>query len=416
MDTNVVVPPVDPAPHSDSVPPTTFPPVQPVETPKTHKSTLLMPLLLVLFALIGGLSFLYIQSKTVSNPAELAAVPTPVSFFLTILSPRGTATAVDGEVAVTGKTLPNTTVMLYSDTDETSLESSVTGAFEGTVLVGDTGGTLTVSAFRDTGEEKTETFVLAGTKRISYVGPDVLGKTVMAPGQVQKATNTQTTTIINTASRTPNIKIIKPMPTIQLPKNATASAKADIMKINTFLVTTTEQPKPTKLGYGTLKQVLSQEATVSSLLKNSLKLEKMTAIIATPATKLKRHAISGVITALSEGVITISHQIRQERINTVYVNGLTVISIKNIPDATFANLALGMRIAAVGEPTDEGILAKLIHVIPGKAIGVMNRFQTATAGGTTISPSPVATGTATPVPSLSPQPSATATPTVITTP
>jgi hypothetical protein len=113
-------------------------------------------------------------------------------------------------------------------------------------------------------------------------------------------------------------------------------------------------------------------------------------------------------------MVTIAHQIRRDKIYTVYYSADTVIKIKGMENATGADLAVGQRIAAVGEPADEGtVLAKRIHVIPGRATGVFTRYPVATDGGTVdITPTSTATGSATPTPIVSPNPSATPEPTI----
>ena len=74
-----------------------------------------------------------------------------------------------------------------------------------------------------------------------------------------------------------------------------------------------------------------------------------------------------------------------------------------IEGATLADLSLGLRIAAVGDLNEEGLLvAKRIHVIPGKATGIFEKqpFTAPEATGTaTPSATPTATGSATtPIP------------------
>ena len=55
---------------------------------------------------------------------------------------------------VKGQTLPNSTVVIYSNTDETDVESDASGNFEGTTLLATGSNSLVVTAFSDTGEEK----------------------------------------------------------------------------------------------------------------------------------------------------------------------------------------------------------------------------------------------------------------------
>ncbi|OGG04887.1 hypothetical protein A2Z33_06315 [Candidatus Gottesmanbacteria bacterium RBG_16_52_11] len=77
------------------------------------------------------------------------------------LNTAGATTAVNGEILVSGRTLPNATVLIYTDADETSIESSGDGQFESTVIVGENGGLVRVTAFSDAGEETSETISVA---------------------------------------------------------------------------------------------------------------------------------------------------------------------------------------------------------------------------------------------------------------
>lgn len=123
----------------------------------------------------------------------------------------------------------------------------------------------------------------------------------------------------------------------------------------------------------------------------------------------KRHAVHGIITGINNNIITLMHQIQQDRFFSVSFNSETVVSIKGIPNATTANLELGQRIAAVGVLSSDGkLLAKRIHVIPGKAIGVMKKLPISTPSATAaISPTPTNAAT----PSATPTATAAATPT-----
>lgn len=126
---------------------------------------------------------------------------------------------------------------------------------------------------------------------------------------------------------------------------------------------------------------------------------------ASASAQSKRRAIQGLITAINDGLITVVHQIHQDRIFNLLTNALTLVKMKGVIDATVASLDLGMRIAAVGDLNEEGILvAKRIHVIPGKGKGLPGFNPTATPSAT-----PSATPTATP--SATPTATASATPT-----
>lgn len=129
---------------------------------------------------------------------------------------------------------------------------------------------------------------------------------------------------------------------------------------------------------------------------------------ATSSGELKRRAVQGIITNISGLTITLAHQIQRDRVYTVVVNEQTVIKIKGVEKATMADLKVGQRMAAVGNLTGTGgILAKRIHVIPGKATGIFERYPIATPSATPIATPtaiPITTPTVVPSPTLIPSP------------
>jgi hypothetical protein len=128
---------------------------------------------------------------------------------------------------------------------------------------------------------------------------------------------------------------------------------------------------------------------------------------ATASAQSKRRAVQGVITEINGLTLTIAHQIHRERISSVSANAATVIKMKDTEGASFSSLQVGQRVVAVGDLVGSGgILAKRIHVIPGKATGIFNRLPVATT-----SASPVATSSASPAASITPEPTVSPEPT-----
>lgn len=167
--------------------------------------------------------------------------------------------------------------------------------------------------------------------------------------------------------------------------------------------------KKVKHGASELRDLLERVSSDSSQLDGNIgKVMKLKVRTASSSAQLKRHAVSGVITEVGDGVLTIAHLIHRDRVYTIFVDDLTVIAMKGKEAATFADLVVGQRIAAVGAPTDSGLLAKRIHVIPGKATGVFQKQPLATASGTlTTTPSATVAATSTPSPQLTATPSPT---------
>ncbi|EKD85482.1 MAG: hypothetical protein ACD_38C00014G0001 [uncultured bacterium] len=76
---------------------------------------------------------------------------------LTLTSPTDNELAVNQEISVKGQTLPKSTVVVYTENDESSLEADATGRFETTIGLVDGINQLVVTVFADDGQEKTVT-------------------------------------------------------------------------------------------------------------------------------------------------------------------------------------------------------------------------------------------------------------------
>lgn len=125
---------------------------------------------------------------------------------------------------------------------------------------------------------------------------------------------------------------------------------------------------------------------------------------ASGSAQLKKKAVQGIITEINGSLLTVAHQIHRERITQVLVTGSTFIKTKDqvsSPSASMessasaapSTLQVGYRIVAVGDVDASGVLvARKIHVIPGRAVGIYRRFPIASASA---SPSVTATPTAT---------------------
>lgn len=157
-------------------------------------------------------------------------------------------------------------------------------------------------------------------------------------------------------------------------------------------------PKPKeKLGVQKLLETIAESSESG---KKPKKLHKVIVLEATGAAQLKRRAVMGVISDIVGNIITLVHQIQRERSWRVLVNEQTVYHIKGIAtgSGSLSDLSVGLRIAAVGDlAEDGGILAKRIHVIPGKATGIFRRFPIATPSAT---PTSTPSATLTPTPAL----------------
>jgi len=115
------------------------------------------PVLIVLLlaaAVAVGL-FLYTQYQAgTTTPPTVTPPEAKRPLELTVESPTDATLAEGKRIMVKGKTSPNTTVVIYSDGDQNIVESDSSGKFEGSVGLGNGINALTISAFSDSGEEK----------------------------------------------------------------------------------------------------------------------------------------------------------------------------------------------------------------------------------------------------------------------
>lgn len=390
--------------------------------------------LLPRFAIIGivlvaiSIGVVLYLSNSKPQPTQQVAAPVKKQMFLTISSPTSTTTAVNGEILVSGSTLPETTVVIYSDVDETIIDSDMQGNFESTVIVGE-GGVVRITAFASTGEETTQTFELMKNEELSYADTVmVLGvndkKENPGKADTQKPDNARTTQNKPNSTDSTIDRQTKTNPAKQQRELQPAEKAAKEKIVNDFLTTRAVTTKPAKIGGPRLKEVL-KAGTESAKFSQQLKVEKLAAKIASGGATLKRHAVSGIVTSVSGTMLTVTHQIQQDTTHTVYYNANTLIHSKGAPStdaSTSAQLSntttliAGMRITAVGTPIDDGLLANRIHVIPGKANGVFNKQPISSPSGT-LEVTPTASGTATPTieMTMTPTISVTVTPTVLPT-
>ena len=126
---------------------------QPAPAAKIPKNLIILVVMVVILSLSATL---YILFKPSSQPEVLPSPLVKQPLTLDLLSPADGELAVNREVLVSGKTLPNTPVVVYTETDETSVDSDATGMFTTTVSLDDGINTLVVTAYGENGEEQTK--------------------------------------------------------------------------------------------------------------------------------------------------------------------------------------------------------------------------------------------------------------------
>lgn len=340
---------------------------------------------LILFT-VGG--FLWYRAK-LSKPVLVfnrsgSTQPILAPLTLTLESPVDEQLFIGEELLVKGKTLPNIPVVVFTDTDTNSTESDEKGSFETTIVLAGGINSLTVSAFADNGEEK--------SLALNLVYDDQVKGAKTPPGQEKKVENTspaKKAEIGNVESVSPNSL------TIQKGNNK-GKYKTTIDKDTKIVGQDKKTVKLNSLKPADLAAIVaseSGEATKGGQLKKALKIFIKEA---TSSAQAKRRAVQGVISAISGNTITLTHQIQTERVYTLLVDSQTVIKIKGTESATLVDLKIGQRIAAVGDLQANGnLLAKRIHVIPGKATGVFKKYPTISPG-ITLTVTPTATASVTP--------------------
>ena len=375
---------------------------EPIAPPQSNKSKVnflsyfkkpITPLraliIIIAFILVAGSITSLMMLSQPKKPAPSPTITQPL--ILSLESPFEDAVVLGEKITVKGTTLPNKVVFFYTETDVNSVESDQNGRFEGEIALGSGINTLTVTAFGDNGEEKTEILTLVYDDQVMGVKEP--------PGQAKKEEVTQKATI-------GNIDQVKPNSVVVDEKKAKKKTEVTFDKNTKIINQDKKVLKPSALKNKDLAAIISTESGKTK----EKKIVKMFIREASSSAELKqqkRHAVSGVIINISGETITIAHQIQRERTWTLQVTAQTVIKIKGIEGATLVDLAVGQRIAAVGDRNDEGILvAKRIHVIPGKATGVFEKQPLATPSGT-LTGTPTSTPSATPTEEISPTPTAT---------
>jgi hypothetical protein len=349
---------------------------------RKHFLHIFIPIWVVLLGISGY--FFYkgkvtpIQSPSVSHLIK----PTirPQQFFLSLAVPSSTATVAGGELYVSGRTLPNTPVILYSDTDAASVDSDGQGQFESTIQVGEGGGVVRVVAYAQNGDEKSETITLTPNP----TNTNVLGKSDSAPGLLKRIfSNDSALVVTETPKHTAPAAEFVPLGQLNV------HMQADVKDIDakSFLQNRLYRPTVSKIGVLKMKGILAHESSKSGGFAYGLALEKMNIRTSTSGASLSRHAIMGVITSIANGVITIAHPIQQDRVSTILYNASTVFSVKGVAHTTALDVAEGMRIVVIGIPSNDGLLAVRIHVVPGKTKEIIIRPPNATSGGSLL-PSP----------------------------
>ena len=156
-DSNNTTPPPANAPATTPSPSVTFAP-QPVQ--KNSRMPMVLIAVVLLLAVVGGLAFVFKDKLLPQQTAVLTPISNDtaaqaiVPLTLSVESPNNQTLVSSPNVLVKGKTKPNTTLSIFTETDAISLESDAQGNFQGTITLEKGINTLTVTAFGQDEEDQ----------------------------------------------------------------------------------------------------------------------------------------------------------------------------------------------------------------------------------------------------------------------
>lgn len=140
------------SPPAQKPPEAAQPPQQPSKKPISKA--------VLIFACVGIIAIVATIAIILMRPQEEPGIPVPAQptqvpeVPLTLDSPSDQTLVVQNEILVSGTTMPDATVAVYTEDDEIILEADSTGRFETTVTLAPGINSLNVKAFSPTGEEK----------------------------------------------------------------------------------------------------------------------------------------------------------------------------------------------------------------------------------------------------------------------
>ena len=143
--------------------------------PKTNFTKIILITLLVLAVVSIPVGYFFYnnylgnQNEISSAEDQLSdALPSPTStekaFTLSLISPQEGDLIVDNQVTVSGQTGADATVLIYTDTSETSIESDALGNFSTNLELESGINSLTVTEVSEDGEEKSLTVNIVNDK------------------------------------------------------------------------------------------------------------------------------------------------------------------------------------------------------------------------------------------------------------
>lgn len=353
-----------------------------------------------------------LNNNKLAQPSVVKQRQSPV--FLSLQSPSDNQIITGKKFIVKGKTLPKSTVVIFTENNVNSIESDSNGNFRESIELSSGLNKLTVSAFTPNGEEKKVALDIVYDDSDKVKGDkeskdEDHGKADEAPGQVKKQEEAPQQSQSSQQSQSPQ----------EQPKQEQPPAQENKAEQQASSGQTSQEPGPKqKATVGNVERVTTSSIVVeekkfkqqietkvdkNTIIKNQdnkvLELRKIkprdeAAIIteerstggnitatpedndlhgkaariyvnqATSSAQSKRHAVQGIITNVAGNNISIVHLQQTNRNFTFSVSDETVVKVKHIANATIKYLKAGQLIVAVGDLNDGNVLlAKWIHVI-----------------------------------------------------
>lgn len=125
-------------------------------------------IMVVIGLLVAGIAFYFYQTtKVVSTNSSILTNPTPTqapkpTIFLSINNPTNEEVVSNKTLVVSGKTLPEATVVIVTNSDQLVVKPTMQGDFSTTITLGNDQNLITISAISPNGEiatvEKTVTY------------------------------------------------------------------------------------------------------------------------------------------------------------------------------------------------------------------------------------------------------------------
>lgn len=342
---------------------------------KIFGKKIIVIILLPLVSSVIGLASLN-SNKYKPNLYQSSGARNLENFALTLLEPSDRQVFTNSLASIVGKTLPNTTVIVYSENDSTSVESDSSGQFKTQVLLSTGLNRVNIVAFNNNGLEKTVALDVVydssikgektskneeessppGQEKDSQQPPAQQPQD-QAPGQEKKETTTQAATIGDVQHVTEDSVVIEEK----------KQGKEVEAKVNESTQIINQNDKTLKLQ--TIKP--KDQAAIIPEVPTSASSQEADRIFikqATSSAQTKRQALQGVIKEISGYILKIHHQIQTQREYTVIMTNDTEVKIKGIASPTLSDLKVGYSVAVVGDLNDQGLItAKWIHVIPGRS-------------------------------------------------